>query len=101
MMKKMKVLTITALAFALITTGNTAFANTSSTYDTNAKIKFVPNEDVTPPVDPEDPGPNPGTPGPLSIDYASSFEFGEHKITSATETYYAAPQTFRNSDKVS
>ncbi|RQW20315.1 WxL domain-containing protein [Bacillus sp. C1-1] len=117
-MKKIKVLTITALAFALITSGNTALANTSSTYDTNAKIKFVPNEDVTPPVDPEDPnpetpvepvdptdsegpGPNPGTPGPLSIDYASSFEFGEHKITSTTETYYAAPQTFRNSDKIS
>jgi hypothetical protein len=37
------------------------------------------------PVDPTDPnGPEPGTPGPLSIDYASSFDFGTQKISGST-----------------
>ncbi|MFS0786606.1 WxL domain-containing protein [Shouchella sp. 1P09AA] len=117
-MKKISRIAVAAtLAFALLSTGNIALAESKSVdYDSNAKIKFKPNDDVTQPVDPENPdpenpvdpvdptdpeGPNPGTPGPLSIDYASSFQFGEHKITSADETYYAAPQTYKNSENVS
>ncbi|MEB5953235.1 WxL domain-containing protein, partial [Enterococcus innesii] len=42
------------------------------------------------PVDPTDPdGPNPGTNGPLSIDYASSLDFGVNKISNKNEVYYA------------
>ncbi|EJQ43629.1 hypothetical protein IEQ_04957 [Bacillus cereus BAG6X1-2] len=49
------------------------------------------------PVDPTDPeGPNPGTKGPLSIDYASSLDFGKTKITSTDKTYTAAAQKFNS-----
>ena len=42
-------------------------------------------------VDPE--GPKPCTDGPLSIDYASNFNFGTQEITSADKTYFAAATT--------
>ena len=81
----------------------------AQTYDSNAVVNFVPNQDVTPPVDPINPdpenpvtpidptnpnGPNPGTAGPLSIDYASSLHFGENKISTKNEVYYAKAQAF-------
>lgn len=61
-------------------------------YTSNGAITFEPDTDPTKPVnptnpdekvEPEDPtdptGPKPGTAGPLSIDYASSFQFGAQK----------------------
>ncbi|WP_256869283.1 WxL domain-containing protein, partial [Enterococcus thailandicus] len=55
--------------------------------------------DPTDPVDPTDPtdpeGPNPGTNGPLSIDYASSLDFGVQKITSKDQIYFAASQKYK------
>ncbi|MGX7031221.1 WxL domain-containing protein [Vagococcus zengguangii] len=81
-------------------------------YVSNGVIEFTPNTDPTDPVDPTDPtdpvdpvdptdpeGPTEGTNGPLSIDYASSFYFGENKITSKDQTYYALPQTYHKTDK--
>ena len=51
------------------------------------------------PVDPTNPdGPNPGTPGPLSIDYASSLDFGSNEISNKDQTYFARAQTYRNPD---
>ena len=77
-------------------------------YKSNAIIQFkAGNDNITPPVDPEEPGepgeptepgggdPEPGTPGPLSIDYASSLTFGEQEITSKDQTYFAAAQKFK------
>lgn len=71
-------------------------------------VEFYPNDDPTDPdpgepvdpVDPTDPEekPEPGTPGPLSIDFASSFDFGKNKITNANETYFARAQRFTNND---
>lgn len=70
-------------------------------YRSNGLVEFIPNVDPTEPVDPENPdpekpvkpidptdpeGPNPGTQGPLSIDYASSFDFG--KIVFRIKTKY-------------
>ncbi|OXS66993.1 cell surface protein [Lysinibacillus sp. KCTC 33748] len=79
-------------------------------YTSNTIIQFKQNDgegSVTPPVDPTDPGnpdpvdpvdptgpTKPGTPGPLSIDYASSLDFGTQDITSANKTYYAKAQKF-------
>ena len=76
-------------------------------YNSNGSVTFEPNSDPVTPVDPEKPvdpvkpidptdpeGPNPGTKGPLSIDYASSLDFGNNKITNKDETYYANAQTF-------
>ncbi|HLQ40242.1 MAG TPA: WxL domain-containing protein [Tetragenococcus sp.] len=47
-----------------------------------------PDVDPTDPIDPGDPD-NPGTntPGPLSLDYVSNFDFGTHKIAATTKTY--------------
>ena len=51
------------------------------------------------PVDPTNPdGPNPGTPGPLSIDYASSLDFGSNEISNKDQTYFARAQTYKNPD---
>lgn len=80
------------------------------TYKSNGAVTFEPNTDLVNPVDPTDPdeevdpvdptdpdGPNPGTEGPLSIDYASSLDFGRNKITNKDEVYYANAQTFKGS----
>ncbi|GAB0169931.1 WxL domain-containing protein [Lysinibacillus sp. CTST325] len=78
-------------------------------YKSKAIIQFKASDDFTPPVDPEEPGkpvdpkdptdpdgkiPE-GTKGPLSIDYASSLTFGEQKITSTDQTYFAEAQKFK------
>lgn len=84
-----------------------------ASYASNGQITFEPNTDPTDPisptnpdpekpikpVDPTNPGgtPNPGTNGPLSIDFASSLYFGTQKITSKTEIYYATPQKYEDS----
>jgi hypothetical protein len=66
------------------------------TLNTTADVTFKEDSSTTDPVDPTDPT-NPINPvdpvqptvGPLSIDYASSFHFGEQKISAKDETYYA------------
>lgn len=82
------------------------------TYNSNAIIEFeaAGEGNITPPVDPTNPGnpdpvdpedptnpngPNPGTGGPLSIDYASSLDFGKQKITSTDQVYKVKPQKFK------
>jgi hypothetical protein len=76
------------------------------TYDSTGSITYTPSTDPTDPVNPTDPTqptspqnpdgtlPNPGTAGPLSIDFASSFDFGTQKITSSDMSYTAAAQKF-------
>lgn len=99
------------LLFTLATVATLSFSNfanaESADYNSNGAVKFVPNTDITPPVDPENPdpenpvepidptdpeGPNPGTQGPLSIDYASSLDFGENKISTRDAVYFAKAQ---------
>lgn len=82
-------------------------------YDTSVNIHFIPNDEIINPVDPTNPGgdpvtpevdpldPNPvdpGTPGPLSIDYASHINFGEVKKSGNEATYYAKPVTITYTD---
>lgn len=65
--------------------------------NTTGDVTFKEDTDPVNPVDPVDPD-NPVDPvdpvnptnGPLSLDYASSFHFGEQKISAKDETYYAA-----------
>ncbi|QCI87361.1 WxL domain-containing protein [Vagococcus zengguangii] len=81
-----------------------------STYSKTGEIEFIPGDSVRPPIDPVDPDPDqpvdpwdptspdgkpaPGTQGPLSIDYASSFDFGTNEIDNKDRIYYANPQYY-------
>ncbi|EJQ43626.1 hypothetical protein IEQ_04954 [Bacillus cereus BAG6X1-2] len=95
--------TTTMVTGLVLSGGVSAFAADGGEYKSNAIIEFEPSTDPTNPVDPVDPekpvdpeGPtNPGTNGPLSIDYASSLDFGKQKITSADQVYKAAAQKFK------
>lgn len=111
-MNKTKWIKQSTIALALLGLGvssTVALAADGGTYQSNGSVEFIPNDAVTPPVDPENPdptdpqkpidptnpeGPNPGTNGPLSIDYASSLDFGQNKITNVDEIYYAKAQEF-------
>ncbi len=119
-MKLIKYGFVTAFTItSLIGSGVSASAETEEEsdyvreYKSNGVVEFVPNEDGTDvidpnnpdpekpvdPVDPTDPeGPNPGTSGPLSIDFASSLDFGVNKITTKDEVYYANPQYYYNTE---
>ncbi|ODJ70995.1 WxL domain-containing protein [Brochothrix thermosphacta] len=109
-----KALAIGAILSAGVIGGTTAAYAAEGTdggeYSSNAAVKFIPNTDPTKPIDPEGPGPgpvlpidpidpggpNPGTDGPLSIDFASSLQFGTQKIVSTDVTYYAYSQQVVN-----
>ncbi|MBS7577359.1 MULTISPECIES: WxL domain-containing protein [unclassified Enterococcus] len=106
-MKKISYIFLATLFLSAI--GTQTSAAEVKTYDSNGAITFVPSTDPIDPVDPLEPsnpitpidptnpdGPEPGTSGPLSIDYASSLSFGEQKISSKTETYYANAQKYKN-----
>ncbi|RDX01192.1 WxL domain-containing protein [Listeria kieliensis] len=83
------------------------------TYQSNGVVEFVPSTGSTKPMNPDAPQeninpvdpttpngePQPGTPGPLSIDYASSIDFGVNEISSRDETYYAKAQQFNQEGK--
>lgn len=107
-MKLQKLAAMSALViFSSTSVLNTiAFAADGGALTSNGVVKFIPNEEPTNPVDPTDPGnpgtpidptdpegkPEPGTPGPLSIDFASSLDLGTQKISSTDEIYQAAAQ---------
>ncbi|KGL39098.1 cell surface protein [Listeria newyorkensis] len=81
-------------------TGTMAHAADGGTLGSKADVNFIPNDTITNPVDPTDPG-NPevvvpvdpdhpaGTAGPLSIDYISNIHFGDQKISGNNEVYSA------------
>ena len=92
---------------ALALNGSSVLAAEKASYESNGIVEFTESNDITKPIDPTDPGeevdpidptdpegPNPGTDGPLSIDYASSLHFGVNKITNADQTYFADAQEF-------
>lgn len=73
------------------TTGTVSFSESSSTTEPEK------------PVDPENPGGGeggttdpqfPGTPGPLSLDYAPTLDFGTHDISGKNEVYNAKALTY-------
>ncbi|KRM71261.1 WxL domain-containing protein [Lacticaseibacillus brantae] len=77
-------------------------------YHSHGQVEFTPSTDPTDPTDPIEPGNpvqpidptdptnpvDPGTPGPLSIDFASSFDFGKQAISSSDKVYTAAAQAY-------
>jgi len=112
-MKKATTLFIGALLFSSIlgvTSAHADDATPDANYTSNGVITFEADNTKTDPLDPENPdpkdpvkpidptdpeGPKPGTDGPLSIDYASSFQFGTQKITTADKDYYAQLQKYQ------
>ncbi|WP_220132334.1 WxL domain-containing protein [Listeria rustica] len=89
----------TAFAASLIAPNNTiAKAAEIGTLDSTGSVVFKAQDssDNNNPVDPLNPdtpvdpdSTDPGTGGPLSIDYASSFDFGTQTISGETKTYTA------------
>ena len=110
MKKQFTLFAATALA-AMTVVPTIGFADDSAsktpiTYDSKGTVEFVapttPNKPLDPtnpdpnkPLDPKDPDgndPKPGTAGPLSLDFASSFDFGKQEITAVDKTYNASAQ---------
>ncbi|MPN38891.1 hypothetical protein SDC9_186416 [bioreactor metagenome] len=95
-MKKQLIGLLAFSTLGLLATSIEGYAAENKQYDSTGLVEFIPNLDPTVPVDPENPdpekpvnpidptdpnGPNPGTQGPLSIDYASSLDFGKNRIS--------------------
>lgn len=105
-MKKIQLLFYSAVLAGGLFFSVAAYADGGS-YVSNGQVEFETSDDPTDPVDPENPGepvnpvdptdpngPNPGTQGPLSIDFASSLDFGKQMITSKNQVYKVAPQKY-------
>lgn len=111
-LKLSSTLVLSALALG-VATPLVAHADDGGNYNTEAGVTFSQNNTPSNPVDPDDPNPNDpqhpvdpdgedpkkGTDGPLSIDYVSSFDFGNQKISSANQTYYAKAQAYSGDKK--
>ncbi len=113
-MKKQMMTTAAATLLVLTAvSGTAAYAVEGDGYTTNGAVEFTPSTDPTSPVNPDNPdpnvpiepfdptdpdGPRPGTDGPLSIDYASSLDFGLNKISNKDEIYFARAQSYKTED---
>ncbi|MBA3927713.1 WxL domain-containing protein [Listeria rustica] len=89
--------------FTLAVAGTTSLAATT---ESNGDINLRYNTGIKRPIEPTqpekklgitatDPGVNPATPGPLSIDYISNIHFGAQKITGNDVVYYALTDKVR------
>ncbi|WP_242590033.1 WxL domain-containing protein [Enterococcus sp. DIV0849a] len=84
--------------FADVTTGNKS----------EAEISYTENTDITSPIDPNNPGETteiispipvqPGTSGPLSVDFAPHVIFGEHDGSQKNDIYYAKLTRVKKND---
>lgn len=86
--------------------------NTDLAYDVTGQIAFKKNDGSVKPIDPEQPNQdltplnpdgseaNSGAGGLLSVDYASSFAFGEQGIDSKLMNYGALAQRFKGTDQL-
>lgn len=108
------------LSLAMLTSGLTVHASgalADGNYGTTGDVKFKASVEPENPLHPENPDPSkpvipvnpldpekplePGTEGPLSIDFVSNFQFGEQKISTKNEKYYAHPQEYIGGQDVS
>ena len=92
----------TALVATVSLLGVSTVTFASSSLPSQGTVAFTPSNGVTPPYNPNHPNhpvgpvdpkqPEPGTAGPLSLDFASNFDFGTHKIQNADASYAAKAQ---------
>ncbi|BAL62945.1 WxL domain-containing protein [Melissococcus plutonius] len=106
---KLNVLMATTLIGASISVlplGTFAESTGDKNYTSDGKVVFEPDTTPTNPLEPINPNggepiipgdQKPGTSGPLSIDYASSLDFGTQKISSQDKDYKAKPMTYKDS----
>lgn len=111
-MKKTLLFTSVAVLVGLAAGSSTVFAAEEEVFpkelSSKGTITFTPGEgEVTPPVDPEEPGkpidpedPPSGMSGTLTLDFVSKLNFEEQKISTKDKYYYAAPTNLKNGDKV-
>lgn len=95
----MKKLTLSAMLLATLSTGtfNVLAEDNSVTHSedgtgakSHAHMTLVPGDDSTDPtepLDPSDPNGETGNTGPLTIDYITPLEFGEHHISGGSTIY--------------
>ncbi|MEG2292772.1 MAG: WxL domain-containing protein [Carnobacterium sp.] len=114
-MKSFKLVTLGAVLVSSMAFGTVVQAAVEGgTYNSKAEVTFEEDNESTAPVDPIDPekpvkpidpvdpeGPTTGTPGPLSIDFASSLQFGKNKIKTTDQTYFAKAQEVEENGKKS
>lgn len=120
-MTNKKILGLTGLAtlgLALSPLGVVSADDNGGALDSNAQVTFTADNDSKSPLDPTTPAnpdgtqnpvspidtvtgttPNPGTTGLLTVDFASSFNFGSHTISSVNKTYNALPQSYSQKDE--
>lgn len=103
---KKQMMAVGVIVFGSLVLGQSVLAD--GTYNSNAKVTFKQDTGKTNPTDPLNPGtdvtpenpdgtnPNEGTNGPLSIDFASSFGFGDQFIVSTDKEYNAKAQSIGN-----
>ncbi|MGX7418182.1 WxL domain-containing protein [Carnobacterium gallinarum] len=99
-----KVTLIGLVAFSALALENISQA---VTLKSSGDITYLENTTEPELVDPEKPGigenikpvePNPGTPGPLSIDYVSNFHFNQQMISGNDATYYSTLTDITDAD---
>lgn len=109
-MKTFKITTGILIFSAILLSNNVALAeeNNPVSVSTEVQIKFIEDSSSTNPVNPTNPDPEspiqpvnpldpdkpiePGTSGPLSLDYVSILDFGEQLISVKDQVYFAKPQ---------
>lgn len=100
-MKSLKLVTVGTILFSSVILGASVQAAGTATYNSFGEVTFEEDTDITNPIDPIDPEipvlpgpeiPPTGTPGPLSIDFASNLKFGTQKMSTVNKTYYASAQ---------
>ncbi len=109
--KKQLLILLLTLLFGASSPAVFAEGEEEEQYHSSGTVQFIPNSDPIDPVDPENPDPsNPvdptppedpgtGTQGPLSVDYASSLDFGVNRISNQDKVYFARAQTYLNGHK--
>lgn len=111
-MSKLSIFAASAVATLSFAAVEPVFADDGGEYDSKGSVQFMPSTTPTAPVDPMNPDPdnpilpsNPdgskpdsGTAGPLSLDFASSLDFGIQQITSSTVDYNASAQQYTDKD---
>lgn len=104
-MKLAKLALVGAVTLSSVTVGTSAFAAEKANMKSTTDVTFIEDKSTTDPNNPENPNEKvtaekpdehqPGTAGPLSINYVSNLHFGENVISGNDQTYFAKLDTVK------